>query len=116
HPVHGWATQGSGKQASNCYPALTAFHRIIYKSVLCAKLCGKMKGTMDTMMKLVKTSLGRVPVYSTAFFGSAGGNGHPPVLRQSFTASADGKWIAEVKRLLPPLDEASLQMGIVEKR
>uniref|UniRef100_A0AAR2LE77 DUF4371 domain-containing protein n=1 Tax=Pygocentrus nattereri TaxID=42514 RepID=A0AAR2LE77_PYGNA len=34
-------------------PALTAFHCIIHKSVLCAKLCGKMKDTMDNVMKLV---------------------------------------------------------------
>lgn len=34
-------------------PALIAFHCIIHKSVLCAKLSGKMKETMDTVMRLV---------------------------------------------------------------
>lgn len=34
-------------------PALLTFHCIIHKSVLCAKLCGKMKETMDTVMRLV---------------------------------------------------------------
>uniref|UniRef100_A0A3Q1CL84 DUF4371 domain-containing protein n=1 Tax=Amphiprion ocellaris TaxID=80972 RepID=A0A3Q1CL84_AMPOC len=34
-------------------PALLAFHCIIHKSVLCAKLCGKMKETMDTVTRLV---------------------------------------------------------------
>ncbi|KAL6465925.1 hypothetical protein MHYP_G00260580 [Metynnis hypsauchen] len=35
-------------------------------------------------------------------------------LRQPFSASADGQWTAEAKRLLPSLDEASLQMEILE--
>uniref|UniRef100_A0A673I940 Uncharacterized protein n=1 Tax=Sinocyclocheilus rhinocerous TaxID=307959 RepID=A0A673I940_9TELE len=34
-------------------PALIAFHCIIHKSVLCAKLSGNMKETMDTVMRLV---------------------------------------------------------------
>ncbi|XP_065131907.1 protein FAM200A-like [Paramisgurnus dabryanus] len=34
-------------------PKLIAFHCIIHKSVLCAKLSGKMKETMDTVMRLV---------------------------------------------------------------
>uniref|UniRef100_A0A8C1S060 Uncharacterized protein n=1 Tax=Cyprinus carpio TaxID=7962 RepID=A0A8C1S060_CYPCA len=34
-------------------PALIAFHCIIHKSVLCAKLSAKMKETMDTVMRLV---------------------------------------------------------------
>uniref|UniRef100_A0AAR2KEC7 DUF4371 domain-containing protein n=1 Tax=Pygocentrus nattereri TaxID=42514 RepID=A0AAR2KEC7_PYGNA len=35
-------------------------------------------------------------------------------LRQPFSVSADGQWTAEAKRLLPSLDEASLQMEILE--
>jgi len=34
-------------------PELITFHFIIHKSVLCAKLSGKMKETMNTVMKLV---------------------------------------------------------------
>ncbi|KAL7880240.1 hypothetical protein SRHO_G00024940 [Serrasalmus rhombeus] len=36
------------------------------------------------------------------------------LLKQPFSASADGQWTAEAKRLLPSLDEASLQMEILE--
>ncbi len=35
-------------------------------------------------------------------------------LRQPFTVSADGQWTAEAKRLLPSIDEASLQMEVLE--
>uniref|UniRef100_A0A672I7P6 Uncharacterized protein n=1 Tax=Salarias fasciatus TaxID=181472 RepID=A0A672I7P6_SALFA len=35
-------------------------------------------------------------------------------LRQPFTMSADGQWTAEAKRLLPSIDEASLQMEVLE--
>ncbi|XP_045066525.1 zinc finger BED domain-containing protein 5-like [Coregonus clupeaformis] len=45
--------QGLVSRLSAVNPALLAFHCIIYKSVLCAKLCGKMKETMDTVTRLV---------------------------------------------------------------
>ncbi|CAB1329235.1 unnamed protein product [Coregonus sp. 'balchen'] len=45
--------QGLVSRLSAVNPALLAFHCIIHKSVLCAKLCGKMKETMDTVTRLV---------------------------------------------------------------
>ncbi|XP_029905790.1 general transcription factor II-I repeat domain-containing protein 2B-like [Myripristis murdjan] len=35
-------------------------------------------------------------------------------LRQPFSVSADGEWTAEAKRLVPSLDEAALQMEVLE--
>uniref|UniRef100_A0A3P8SG92 HAT C-terminal dimerisation domain-containing protein n=1 Tax=Amphiprion percula TaxID=161767 RepID=A0A3P8SG92_AMPPE len=45
--------KGLVSRLSAANPALLAFHCIIHKSVLCAKLCGKMKETMDTVTRLV---------------------------------------------------------------
>uniref|UniRef100_A0A3Q1BMH2 HAT C-terminal dimerisation domain-containing protein n=1 Tax=Amphiprion ocellaris TaxID=80972 RepID=A0A3Q1BMH2_AMPOC len=45
--------KGLVSRLSAINPALLAFHCIIHKSVLCAKLCGKMQETMDTVTRLV---------------------------------------------------------------
>ena len=45
--------KGLVSRLSAVNPALLAFYCIIHKSVLCAKLCGKMKETMDTVTRLV---------------------------------------------------------------
>ena len=45
--------QGLVTRLAAVNPALTAFHCIIHKAVLCAKLCDEMKTTMDTVTRMV---------------------------------------------------------------
>ncbi len=116
--------QGRNHTVADVYEAVDAFQSkltLLERDIKGRKLhfprlrehCEKTKKREDAVMKDFVTSLAEN--FKERFESSPKLSGDILLfLRQPFSVSADGQWTTEAKRLLPSIDEASLQMEVLE--
>lgn len=116
--------QGNNHTVADMYEAIEAFRsklNLLERDIHGRKLhfprlrehCEKNEMREDPVMKDFVTSLAEN--FRERFESSPKLSGDILLfLRQPFSVSADGQWTAEAKRLVPSIDEATLQMEVLE--
>ena len=119
-PAMSGQTRGLSARLADVAPQLRSRHCLIHQSLLCAKLKGELKETIDSVMAItVLTSFVLRPAYSTAFSASCCQTCqlNTEVMRfvnDPFCVDVVGEFAMKAKELVVSLNEACLQLELID--